>query len=1091
MADTLPNWRKGVTPHQDIQQNRVSESLFAVNLSRAIAKEGTDQYHDPTLFFERTHLTRTLKSLIRDTLRVLNGEPDVNSVIHLQTNFGGGKTHAELALYHLLKTPQAVSAVPQVAAFLANNGLTVIPSAEVAALPCADLYPGGREVEDGLMIHTLWGEIAYRLGGAALYQHIRASDEARTAPGVLLLRDVLAKAGPNLLLIDELLHYVDKAAGVKVGESNLETQTVGFIRELTEAVDSVPHSILVASLTASRLESLEVFSQDDAKFALSQLEDNMRRIEDARAPIESSEIYEIIRTRLFQQVDESLAAEAAATYAQFYRSDTWQDLLPHEIREAGYEQLLQKSYPFHPAIIRVLYERWGSRPQFQLTRGTLRFLSHLLAHLWQTAPDSQAVSPFIHLGDVDLGSEKVRAEAVQVAGSEWEAVIGADIAPAHAEGISLAQRLDRERGGLYQTYRLAQAVATSVFMFTHGGQQEKTTPHADIRLAVTNPAIPLSDLHQTFDDCKARLYHYYDEEGGCVFKTEPNPNKVLADQRANIHTDDARLKVEEVIPDEIGRMSTVFNLTFYDFKDKKAQEPGDVPDDGNLHMVILPPRHTLSRGQASGRTAAVINDVAANYGKKYRQNRNMVLFMAPDSSEISSAIDQAMNWLAALNVLNDADLMARFSETQREVIENRRVGAQNETRSFVRKAYNTVLVPDAPGSWEKVELNYVPGGKKVIDQAEQDLTQSRKLHSQFNPALFENRWIALWPQTATIISTAALWEKFARQADSPILTNIRVLQETIRKGVEQEIFGYGILKDSGQDKLKAGTYEQVWLGPFDAQELHTPEISQRAVLLRPAQVEALFPAITKEEVAMLLHGPRQSVQNVFYTARDGYKKLTVQGRVDKNAFFKAIFEGVQAGLFGYAESVNNPVLSGREAELAMENIHFSGLLIGDDVPLPVTPDEVAKLVPTTGRVAVQDLYQRAIDIYGAERAAETNVLSALQRCLNDNRFGYAATETSLIQGGAQIVDIDGYLGKPELPPPDTRLIHLSGTLSAANKLAKVVQTVMNMAKLGKSTLKVDITVELKGEVNEHSVGMALNELQKNLPELDIEDVKGA
>jgi len=68
MSEQNPNWRKGVTPHQDIRDDQVSEALFAVNLSRAINREGAVEYRDPVLFFERTHLTRTLKSLIRDVL---------------------------------------------------------------------------------------------------------------------------------------------------------------------------------------------------------------------------------------------------------------------------------------------------------------------------------------------------------------------------------------------------------------------------------------------------------------------------------------------------------------------------------------------------------------------------------------------------------------------------------------------------------------------------------------------------------------------------------------------------------------------------------------------------------------------------------------------------------------------------------------------------------------------------------------------------------------------------------------------------------------------------------------------------------------
>ncbi|NBD36354.1 MAG: DUF499 domain-containing protein [Chloroflexi bacterium] len=340
MNDTLPTWRAACTPHRDIREDAVAEALFAVNLSRAIAHEGPTEYRDPQRFFERTHLTRALQSIVRDVLTTLGGEPGAStaqtSVVHLQTNFGGGKTHAELALYHLLTA-----------------------------------------------------------------------------------------AGPNLILIDELLHYVDKAAAVRVGDSNLATQTLAFLRELTEAVDAAPASMLVASFTMSKLEELQVLTEDQATFTLAQLEDILRRLENTCSPIEGAEIYDIVRTRLFQEVDASAAADTAAAYADFYRSEQWRDLLPQVTRESDYELLLRKAYPFHPSIIKVLYERWGSRPQFQLTRGTLRFLSHLLAQF---------------LADVDLADEDVRGETIRVAGSAWEAVIGADIAatepgdPALAEG---------------------------------------------------------------------------------------------------------------------------------------------------------------------------------------------------------------------------------------------------------------------------------------------------------------------------------------------------------------------------------------------------------------------------------------------------------------------------------------------------------------------------------------------------------------------------------------------------------------------------------------------------------------------------------
>lgn len=1083
MTHTLPPWRTACIPHVDIRANAVSEALFAVNLSRAIAHEGPAEYRDPRLFFERTHLTRTLQSLIRDVLQTLAGRPGANSVIHLQTNFGGGKTHAELALYHLLTAPEAVPAVPHLAAFLTENGVTNVPQAAVAALPCADLYAGGREV-DGLEIRTLWGELAYRLGGRPLYGLLRPSDAAGSSPGVEQLRHLLTVAGPNVILLDELLHYVDKAAAIKVGDSNLGAQTLAFLRELTEAVDSVPHSILVASLTMSKMEDLQVLSPAEAEFTLAKLEDILRRVEDARTPIEGTEIYEIVRARLFQTVDTAVAAQVAATYAEFYRSDPWRDLLPPATRDAGYETLLRQAYPFHPSIVKVLYERWGSRPQFQLTRGTLRFLAHLLAELWPQSLEA----PLIHLSDVDLADDDVRAEALRVAGSAWEAIIGADIAGVARGTPALAQRADRERSGLYARLKLVQGTATSVFMFTQGGEQRKPTPPAEVRLAVAQPALPLADLNQALDDCRDRLYYYYDEAGGLIFKTEPNPNKVLADERANITTDAARVKVEQTVAEVLGK-TTLFNLICYGFHDGRYKEPGDVPDDDGLQLVVLPPRQALEGGRLVGRTADLVREIAEQYGKRLRFNRNRVLFLPPASGSMASAIDQAMDWLAALKVSGDAGLMERFSDSQKATIKDRLNEAANITKEHIRKAYNIVLIPSGPGQWEIFDLSYVPVGKAVCAQMEEDLLGRGKLHPQFNPALLAGRWAALWPATATLITTQALWEQFARQTAAPILTGPAVLQATIRQGVEQGLFGYGLLADAESDKLNPAAYvdRRLYFGPLDARTLPPVELSPRAVLLRPAQVDALFPPLTQDEVLMVYHGARQQVNAVFEAAR---QSPLVKGRVDPAGFAAAVCAGVAAGLFGYAETAEGQVQRGPTATLTPEQVHFSGWLIGEAMPLPITPAEVARLVPAEGRLAMQTLYEQAVAAYGAERVSPNGVVDAVHRCIAEGRFGYAGEVTARLQPGAQAVAWDGYVGAPELPPPDTHLIHLRGTVSPLD-MAALVKTVNALSKLSATAiLTLDLSLELKGAVDEHAVQLALREIQGRVAGIKVEEVKG-
>jgi hypothetical protein len=184
-------------------------------------------------------------------------------------------------------------------------------------------------------------------------------------------------------------------------------------------------------------------------------------------------------------------------------------------------------------------------------------------------------------------------------------------------------------------------------------------------------------------------------------------------------------------------------------------------------------------------------------------------------------------------------------------------------------------------------------------------------------------------------------------------------------------------------------------------------------------------------------------------------------------------------------------------------VRFSGWLIGEEVPLPVTAEEVARLVPGEGKVLVQELYQQALEAYGAERVSEQGLLNALGRCVRGDagypqaRFGYAASADALVRPGAAVVTMDGYVGPPEELPPDTRLIRLHRdavyprTVSPMS-LANVMKTAISLSKLSEeeASIALELSLDLKGEVNEHAVKMALREIQKRVAGLAVEDVEG-
>ena len=86
-------------PHADILSGRLTMDVFAADLWEIFQGRAPDEYRDPERFFQKTYLTEGLEHLlavVEKRLRGQGGDP----VIQIQTPFGGGKTHALIAMYH-------------------------------------------------------------------------------------------------------------------------------------------------------------------------------------------------------------------------------------------------------------------------------------------------------------------------------------------------------------------------------------------------------------------------------------------------------------------------------------------------------------------------------------------------------------------------------------------------------------------------------------------------------------------------------------------------------------------------------------------------------------------------------------------------------------------------------------------------------------------------------------------------------------------------------------------------------------------------------------------------------------------------------
>src|SRR5262249_34329844 len=359
----LKPWREIITPHKDVASGRYQQAEFAADLWQVHLGEGSDEYRKPSEFFRRTFLTDSLKQLLADGIRRISGQGG-DPVVQLQTNFGGGKTHSMLALYHLFSgTPP--SELAGLESVMKEAGVGKLPSQVKRVVLVGNKISPGNPVtkDDGTVVRTLWGELAWQLGEKKAFKRIQADDERTTNPGDRL-RELLNEYGPCLILIDEWVAYArqlhdqgDLPAG------NFETQFT-FAQMLTESAKAANNCLLVISLPASDTPTSPHAQADDAEVggqrgreSLDRLRNVIGRVESSWRPASAEEGFEIVRGRLFEPIVDKTHFVArdntARAFYDLYR--TQQQEFPSECRDSDYEKRLRTAYPIHPEIFDRLY----------------------------------------------------------------------------------------------------------------------------------------------------------------------------------------------------------------------------------------------------------------------------------------------------------------------------------------------------------------------------------------------------------------------------------------------------------------------------------------------------------------------------------------------------------------------------------------------------------------------------------------------------------------------------------------------------------------------------------------------------------------
>ena len=582
-AAGLKPWREIVTPHKDVASGRYQQAEFAADLWQVHLGEGTDEYRDPVEFFRRTYLTESLKGMLIGAIHRLAGRGG-DPVVQLQTNFGGGKTHSMLALYHLF-SGTAPAELAGIDAVLQEAQATELGTARPVVLVGNKISPGNPVTKaDGTVVRTLWGELAWQLGGKKAFARIAADDEKATNPGDAL-RELFNEYGPCLVLIDEWVAYARQLHDQSdLPAGGFETQ-FSFAQALTESAKLARHCMLVISLPASdtagsphtRADDVEVGGQRGRE-ALGRLRNVVGRIESSWRPASAEEGFEIVRRRLFEPFSDPAQFKdrdvVARAFAELYR--TQHQEFPPECRDVDYEKRIRAAYPIHPEIFDRLYTDWSTLVKFQRTRGVLRLMAAVIHSLWERGDRNPLILP----ANIAIDDPRVQFELTRYLAENWVPVLEKDV-----DGpSSLPLRLDGEVPNLGK-FAASRRVARAIYLGSAptADAAQRGIEDRRVKLGCVMPG----ESPAVFGDALRRLAgaatYLYQDGPRYWYSTQPTVTKLAEDRAEQMKRDP-----DKVVQELGSRLrSDLRNTGEFNRIHALPQSGQDVPDDRDARLVVL------------------------------------------------------------------------------------------------------------------------------------------------------------------------------------------------------------------------------------------------------------------------------------------------------------------------------------------------------------------------------------------------------------------------------------------------------------------------------------------------------------------------
>ncbi len=821
MAGLKP-WRQIATPHPDVASGRYQQAEFAADLWQVYLDEGSDEYRDPTEFYRRTYLTEGLQELLKNALRRLHGLGG-DPVIELQTNFGGGKTHAMLALYHLCQA-LSIADLPGTESIFQAVGMDQPPqNVNVAVLVGNKLQPSGivpygAEGAKRPVINTLWGELAWQLGGAEGYEMVRRADETSTNPGDTL-KALFNRFSPCLILIDEWVAYARQLhEKTDLAGGSFDTQFT-FAQTLSESAKNAKNTLLVVSIPSSNIE----IGGDRGKEALERLKNAIGRVESPWRPASAEESFEIVRRRLFQPTtDPALFVQRDAVIKAFmdmYRAQNAE--FPSECKEADYERRMKEAYPIHPELFDRLYTDWSALDKFQRTRGVLRLMAKVIHSLWERNDQSLMIMP----AHVPMDDLQVQSELTRYLEDNWIPIIDKDVDGAN----SLPLSLDANNPNLGR-YSACRRVARTIYMGSAPTLRASTKGLEErrIKLGCVQPGENVAIFSDALRRLKDQGTFIYFEGNRYWIATQPNVNRI-AQERAEQLLNDRDPVWEEIIR----RLKADKHKGEFSAIHVAPDSTADIPDDSSLgvRLVVLAPQYPHIKGRNDSPARQWVEGALHSRGSSPRYYKNTLLFLAPSKDQIDNFERHTAKYLAWKTIVEEHEKgIFPLDAQQLQQATNQLNQSEQVVETILRETYQWLLIPHQPDAQGQIEWKETRLGNhdSPILQASRKAVYEGDLLTNYavDNLKLEVLDRFIWTDRDHI-DLKQLWEYLTQYLYLPRLKNQDVFLKSVREGVASPTWADYFAYATGFDDTSR-KYSDIQV----CTDI-TPSISTQSLLVKP------------------------------------------------------------------------------------------------------------------------------------------------------------------------------------------------------------------------------------------------------------------